>query len=57
MLRFLANRASASSTRYVLTIGGHPIAALVSLGDLDELVWLDSLYAEQTALIAAEQVG
>jgi len=56
-LRFLANRASTAGARYVLTIGGRPIAALVSLSDLDELKWLDGIYDEQLDQVASEQVS
>jgi hypothetical protein len=55
-LRFLANRASAPGPRYVLTIGGRPIAALVSLADLEELNWLDRIYDEHIERATAEQV-
>jgi hypothetical protein len=55
-LRFLANRASAPGSRYVLTIGGRPIAALVSLADLNELKWLDRISDEQNEQVSAEQV-
>jgi antitoxin (DNA-binding transcriptional repressor) of toxin-antitoxin stability system len=56
-LRFLANRVRAPGTRYVLTIGGRPVAALVGLSDLEELAWLDNIYIEQAELVAAERAG
>ena len=56
-LRFLANRASTPGSRYVLTIGGRAIAAVVSLSDLEELTSLDGIYDEQLDMAVTDPVS